>query len=162
VIRAAQFTPPVPERSLSPVNPGLSIVPAPETATGFQITSPAPLADLRDKQPHGPKMFNYEVRGRLNQLPADHEIWLLTEERSGEVRPHGFYAVQFDPQNGEWLGRIGSSPGQPIKIVAVVTPPASQDFFKYYQRVGRKTDFEALIRVPPDCKNRVSVQARAP
>jgi len=46
------------------------------------------------------------------------------------------------------------------KILAVVAAPTSVDFFKYYQRMGAKTDFAGLNRVPPECKNRDSVQAR--
>lgn len=129
----------------------------------IQITSPRPGEVLQHPQPLG-KGSSYEVRGKLKRLARDHEIWLLREdEQSREVRPQGFSAVQFDPHSGEWSGRVIGPAGQTIKIVAVVAPPTSQDLLRYYQAVGGKLpSFEPLKRVPPECKNRASVQARVP
>jgi len=126
----------------------------------IQIMSPRPLEVLQDPKPLDPERVSYAVRGKLKRLPRDHEIWLLTEDhRSGRVWPQGFEPVQFDREKGEWIGRVHSRDPQP-KIIAVVAPPTSVDFFKYYQRMGSKTNYEGLDRVPPECKIRDSVQAR--
>jgi hypothetical protein len=128
----------------------------------IQITCPGPLQFLEDKQPLDEVRFSYVVRGKLKRLPSrEHEIWLLTEDPSGCVWPQGFSPVQFDEQKGEWVGRIHTRQKQP-KIVAVVASPTSKEFFKYYQRMGSKTGYEPLTRVPADCTNKVSVQARLP
>jgi hypothetical protein len=104
--------------------------------------------------------FSYAVKGTLKRLPPDHEIWLLTEDhRPGRIWPQGFSPVEFDRGRGEWVGRVHTRDPRP-KILAVVAPPTSVDFFKYYQRMGAKTDFTGLDRVPPECKNKDSVQAR--
>lgn len=127
----------------------------------IKITSPRDLHFLEDKRPLG-KIFSYEVRGTLKQRPPDHEIWLLTEHHLGGVFPQGFPGgrVQHDSQTGEWVGRVAVTTDQ-VKIIAVVAPPTSQDFFKYYQSLGPKLvyNYEKLIRVPPECKNMDSVQA---
>lgn len=46
----------------------------------------------------------------------------------------------------------------------MVAPPTSQEFFRYYQAVGklREYKFEPLKRVPVECRNRASVQAFIP
>jgi Domain of unknown function (DUF4062) len=128
----------------------------------IQITSPRPLEFLEDRQPLGEKGFSYRVRGTLKQRPRDHEIWLLTEHHLGGVFPQGFRQgrVQYDSQTGEWVGRVAVTTEQ-VKIIAVVAPPTSQDFFRYYQRLGdiHNNQFEKLVRVPPGCKNTDSVQA---
>jgi hypothetical protein len=129
----------------------------------IEITSSRPGELLQNPQPLG-NGSSYAVRGKLKRLPRDHEIWLLREdEQSGEVRPQGFSAVQFDPHSGEWFGRVTGPAGQTIKIVALVAPPTSQDFFRYYQAVGSGLPrYEPRRRVPLECKNRASVQARLP
>jgi len=130
----------------------------------IQITSPRPLELLEDKLPFGEPeegRFSYAVRGKLKRLARDCEIWLLTEDRSGCVWPQGFSPVQFDPARREWVGRVHTQNPRP-KIVAVVAPLTSQEFFKYYQRFGPKTDYAALNRVPVECTNRTSVDARLP
>jgi hypothetical protein len=147
----------LPASGLSP-----DVTTPPSEPTNIYITSPRPLEFLEDKQPLG-KAFSYPVRGTLKQLPRDHEIWLLTEGHRGGVYPQGFREglVQFDSQKGEWVGRVAVTTRQ-VKIIAVVAPPTSQDFFKYYQMIGNKRnyEFERLPRVPPECTNTVWVQAR--
>lgn len=132
----------------------------------IQIMSPAPQQTLEHRQFLGAG-FSYEIRGRLKKLPRDHRIWLLREdERSGRVWPQGFSPVQFNPDTGEWVGRVTGSSG-PIKIVAVVAPPTAHDLFQYYQKVGAKLQehqqqYEPLDRIPVECINSNWVQARVP
>lgn len=129
----------------------------------MQITSPRPLGELDGKEPFGAPeegRFSYAVRGKLKRLPSDCEIWLLIQdERSGCVWPQGFSRVQFDPQNGEWVGRVHTQFTRP-RIVAVVAPPTAQDFFRYFQKWGSKTNHAALDRIPVECTNRTFLDAR--
>lgn len=107
----------------------------------------------------------FPIRGTLRRLPKGHEIWLLTQNDStGSSWPQGFFPVQFDPERGTWMGKINGSGSKHIRIVAVVAPPTSQDFFRYFQHVGqlREYKFEPLKRVPPECKHHDSVQVRVP
>jgi hypothetical protein len=129
----------------------------------IHITSPGPLAELTGKEPFELEgRFSYAVRGKLKRLPSDCEIWLLIEDdRSGCVWPQGFSRVQFDPQNGEWVGRVHTQFTRP-RIIAVVAPPTSQDFFRYFQKWGSKTNHAALDRIPVECTNRAFVDARLP
>ncbi len=130
----------------------------------IQITHPRPLETLTESEPLG-KGVCFQVRGTLKHLPTNHEIWLLTEdEGTGRVWPQGFFSVEFDPHQRIWMGKINGSGKKHVKITAVVAPPTAQDFFRYYQKVGRlrSDNFEPLDRVPVECKNRASVQARIP
>lgn len=130
----------------------------------IQITSPRPMEFLEGKQTFGEPAngrFSYEVRGKLKRRPEGSEIWLLIEDRSGCVWPQGFSLVQFDPEREEWIGRVHTQHSQP-RIVAVVAPPTSQDFFRYYGLWGSKTNHAALNRIPVECTNRTSVDARLP
>jgi len=125
------------------------------------ITSPrSSRDDLQDKQSYG-DMFSYKVEGRLRRLPEGHEIWLLNvNERSKEIWPQGFAPVtDWDAQTGEWTGRVCGRPVETIKIVAVVAPPTSADFFHYYQELCDQGTVKPLKRIPPECINRASVQA---
>src|SRR5579862_2290469 len=79
--------------------------------------------------------------------------------------PQGFFPVQFGPSEGTWFGQIDPGHRRHIRIVAVVAPPTSEDFFTYYERVGREVRrgiFEPLSGVPAECVNQDSVQARVP
>jgi hypothetical protein len=132
-----------------------------ERPEGIEITSPrSPKDDLQDKQPYG-DMFSYKVEGKLRRLPEDHEIWLLNvNERSKEVWPQGFAPVtDWDAQTGEWTGRVCGRPVETIKIVAVVAPPTSTDFFNYYQELCDRGIVKPLKRIPPECTNQASIQA---
>ena len=124
----------------------------------IQITSPRPLEAPIGKKPFDEVgRFSYEVRGKLKRLPKNHEIWLLTEHSSGCVWPQG--KAEFNRDTGEWEGRIVAQ--EPYQtIVAVVAPPTSQEFFKYYRQYGPRTNYGALNRVPFECKNIDSVDAR--
>ncbi len=128
----------------------------------IQITLPRPGEILSDPKPLGSSV-SYPVRGRLTFLPEGHEIWLLTaDERSRKFWPQSFEPVTFDERTGEWNGRIhvGASP---FRIFAVVAPPTSQDLFRYYQQRGDETrSYPPRSRIPPECLNACSVQARLP
>jgi hypothetical protein len=130
----------------------------------IQITSPRPQEALGGRQTLPDGGITYEVRGKLKSLQQSHEIWLLLQEQTtGDLWPQGSHLVQFDPVAGEWVGRVSDRrSNHPIKIVAVVAPPSSQDFFRYYEKVGRKAGYEPLSRIPPECTNQASIQARLP
>jgi hypothetical protein len=134
------------------------------TGRRIQITHPRPQAALTDPEGTGP-WHHYPVRGTLGRLPANHEIWLLTEDEvTGRVWPQGFFRVQFDPHLKTWMGKINGTSGPQVKITAVLAPPTSQDFFRYFQKVGglRGHEYEPLNRIPVECTNRASVQSRIP
>jgi len=126
----------------------------------IQITSPRTGEILGNPEPRG-EVVSYRVDGTLGHLPRDQAIWLLTEEEvSGRVWPQGFYAVEFDRKTKKWHGRIILEGINRIKIHAVVAPPTSQDFFRYYEQVGQKTGYAPLGRIPTECVNKDNVQAR--
>jgi len=134
------------------------------TGRQIRITHPRPQETLTEPEPLG-EVFCFPVRGTLKHLPANHQIWLLTEdEEAGMIWPQGFSSVQFNRDRGMWEGKICWSAKKQVKITAVVAPRTSQDFFRYYQKVGqqRNYNFEPLTRVPLECTNRASVQARIP
>lgn len=54
------------------------------------------------------------------------------------------------------------SGGPNVTIIAVVAPPTSQEFFQYYEKVGSKTAYEPLERIPAECWNIHEVQAKKP
>lgn len=129
----------------------------------IQITFPRSGQALIHPEPLGP-IRSFEVRGKLKRLPKNHEIWLLREhEVTRKVWPQGFPSglVRYDPGQGEWSGRVAVQNDQrAIKIVAVVAPPTSQDFFRYFQRLGdQHQNHVPLDRIPDECTNRFSVQA---
>jgi hypothetical protein len=130
----------------------------------IQITLPRHGEILTDPNPLGPSSVSYLVRGKLKALPEGHQIWLLTaDERFEQYWPQGFYPVQFNEHTGEWHGRVNGSGHSPLRIFAVVAPPTSQDFFRYFQKRGDETKkFIPLNRLPPECCNTASVQARLP
>ena len=72
--------------------------------------------------------------------------------------------MTFDYYRGTWMGKINGSGRKQVRIVAVVAPPTSQDFFRYFQEIGRLHgyQFEPVRRIPPECKNVASVQAFIP
>jgi hypothetical protein len=130
----------------------------------IKITHPRPNETLTDPEPLG-QARAFPIRGTLKKLPAHHEIWLLTQDEASErLWPQGFYNVKYDHQQQTWVGKINGSGRKNVKIIAVVAPPTSQDFFRYYQHLGglRGNQFEPLSRVPAECRNQTSVQAQIP
>jgi len=104
----------------------------------IEITHPRPGETLTDPEPLGGGQA-FPVRGTLRRLPQGNEIWLLTEDEStGLFWPQGFFNAHYDPQSKTWLGKIFGGGRKNIRIVAVVAPPTSQDFFRYYQTVGAR------------------------
>ncbi len=130
----------------------------------IQITHPRPGEALTDPAPLG-QIFAFPVHGKLKRLPKDHEIWLLNqEEQTGLLGPQGFSIVKYNHENGTWTGKVCSRKNTSLRLVAVVAPPTTQDFFRYYQHVGemRGYTFELLKRIPPECKNVASIQTFVP
>lgn len=130
----------------------------------IEITSPRPLETLSGAEPLGPGVC-FPVRGKLKWLPKGHEIWLFKEDEiTGLVWPQGFFRVQYNHRDQTWIGKISGGGRREVRIIAAVAPPTSQDFFRYFQAVGdiRNFQFEPLKRVPPECRNRASVQAYIP
>jgi hypothetical protein len=128
----------------------------------IQITSPRPLEQLEDRQVNARGGVSYKVRGKLKKLPTGHQIWLLIEDEiPRKFWPQSGYAVQFDPTTGEWHGRVNDKRAKgSIKIIAVVAPPTSQQFFRYYEKVSEKTKWEPLDEIPPECINQAHVQGQ--
>ncbi|WP_353064459.1 hypothetical protein RBB77_01690 [Tunturibacter psychrotolerans] len=130
----------------------------------IKIISPRPQEMLGGREPLGGG-FSYAIRGTLKKLPKGHEIWVLTRDDStGYVWPQGFSPVQYDPVEGTWTGRVNGSGKAEVRIIAVVAPPTSQDYFRYFQELGRLRDynFKPLPCVPAECLNLDSVQAKIP
>ena len=130
----------------------------------IKITYPRTGETLQGAEPQG-KGFTYPVRGTLKHLPKGQEIWLLTQEGgTGNVWPQGAVQVEYDSANKTWEGRINWHGAPNLRIIAVVAPHTSQDFFRYFQKLGgmREWKFEPLRRVPPECVNFHAVQARVP
>jgi hypothetical protein len=130
----------------------------------IKITHPRPQGVLTKPEKMGGS-FSYPVSGTLKHLPKGHEIWVLTQnERTGQVWPQGFFMAQYNRETGMWMGKVNGSGGPMIRIIAVVAPPTSQDFFRYFQKLGtlRNYQFEPLTRVPLECSNYDSVQVEIP
>jgi hypothetical protein len=122
----------------------------------IRITSPSPRETLKNPERLDNGMIVYAVRGALKRLPADHRIWLLTQDEvNGWVHPH-FRPADYYKDTGEWERRINST-HQRAKIIAVAAPPTSHDFFCCYQEQCGKTGNAPLARVPLECKNRAEV-----
>jgi hypothetical protein len=63
------------------------------------------------------------------------KIWLLhQDEKTGLIYPQGFSIVKYDHRNGTWEGKISAGSPGGIRIIAVVAPPTSQDFFRYISK----------------------------
>lgn len=126
----------------------------------IRITDPRPQEALQDKKTLGPT-FSYRVEGTLKSLRRGHAIWLLTEdERSGKFWPQGFFPVLFNPQSRDWFGRVTWEDAGPVKVHAIVAPPTTQDFFRYFQKIGTSTgSYQPLDRIPVECTNHAYVQA---
>ena len=132
---------------------------------GKQIAITYPRADdiLSEPKPLGTGR-TFPVRGTFKYLPKDHTVWLLIEDdQTAHVRPQNFEIIRDDVAK-TWEGRIWGSGMGRVKIIAVIAPPTSQDFFRYYRHLGelRGHVYEPLQRIPPECRHRVSVQCRLP
>jgi hypothetical protein len=129
----------------------------------IRITSPRPDEVLSNPQPFSSGV-SYEVKGTLKHLPKNHQIWLLVQaEKSPRIWPQGFERVVYNPDSKSWVGRIKPMSGGPnVTIIAAVAPRTSQEFFQYYEKVGPKTSYEPLERVPAECRNIHEVQAKKP
>jgi hypothetical protein len=104
----------------------------------IEITSPRPLETLSDPEPLGAGVC-FKIYGRLKRLSRYHKIWLLTQgDTTGDVWPQGFFPVQYDPERGTWVGKINGMGKKQVRIVAVVAPLTSQDYFRYFQTLGVK------------------------
>lgn len=127
---------------------------------------------ITDPQAHGfltaaemrPGVMKHVVSGTLKHLPKDHRIWLLVLDKSGRAWPQGLATVEYDKTKGTWKGFINAMGSHEVNIVAVIAPPTSQDYFEYFERMGRdfKTGYQPIARVPPECKKRDSIQAKVP
>ena len=128
----------------------------------IQITVPGPQQVLASAGLFH-KSQTYAVRGTLKRLPKNHQIWLLVQdERTNQVWPQGFEKVQYNPEKKEWFGRVIDLKGKTTRVLAVVAPPTSDDFFRYFQENGHMTKFTPLPRLPPECWNCFEVQANVP
>ena len=130
----------------------------------IEITHPRPSETLTNLGAFGNHQMVCEVRGKLKRLPKGHLIWLLTQEPLyGKVWPQGLSQVQYNPSTKEWSGKVTGNHGKESIIIAVVAPPTSIEFFRYYERVGEKhNDYQALDGIPTECSNNFSVQTRFP
>jgi hypothetical protein len=129
----------------------------------IQITEPRHLEVLSDPKPSpGGNSTSYLVRGKLKHLPRGHQIWLLVEnEKTKKLWPQGWASVKYDPEKGEWMGRVIAKGD--VRLIAVVAPPTSQQYFRYYQSLGDKAmHFEPLDSLPIECSIQTSVQTRIP
>jgi hypothetical protein len=91
--------------------------------------------------------FSYVVRGKLGRLPKGHKIWLLTkDENTGRVWPQSFEDATYYEETKMCEGRVNGSRKSRLAIIAVVAPPSTQDYFRYFQRLGelRRYQFEPL------------------
>jgi hypothetical protein len=104
----------------------------------------------------------HPVYGTVRHVPKGHKIWLLAaEESTGKAWPQGFSPVE-QSGDGTWKGYIHVWGWHRVTIVAVIAPPTSQEYFRYFQRVGKKTDYEPIIGIPPECKKRHTISAKVP
>jgi hypothetical protein len=81
--------------------------------------------------------FSYIARGKLSRLPKGHQIWLLTkDENTGRVWPQSFEDPRYDEETKMWEVRVNGSRKSRLAIIAVVAAPSTQDYFRYFQRLG--------------------------
>jgi hypothetical protein len=154
----------------------------PDNSPAIAIISPVNGGVLEDGRQRRGRGCSYIVRIQLTYLPNGHKIWVLHEDpRTGAVWPQDGPAVP-SLRSGEWECRTFVWDTQTsVTIVAVVAPPTSHEFFKYYhkarEQIGRvmaeikskditlelrQEDQEVLpiTRLPPECKNIARIQAR--
>jgi hypothetical protein len=107
------------------------------------------------------------VHGTVKHLPKGHRIWLVfVHEAGGQFWPQSFAPVETNDAKGTWKGYIHVFDWQykweNITIMALIAPPTTQQYFNYFQRVGKKTGFEPLSAIPAECKWRHTIQAKVP
>jgi hypothetical protein len=130
----------------------------------IKITDPQPESVLAAAEDIG-GVIAHPVYGTLKYLSRGHKIWLLVvDESGGNIWPPGFTPVDYRKEQGTWKGYIHVWGWHQITIVAVVAPPTTQDYFNYYQKLGRdfNSKFPPISRIPPECRKHVSVHARVP
>lgn len=134
------------------------------TGQKIEITSPRPSEALRYPENFGSNLIVCEVRGKLKKLPNGHRVWLLIQDPIyDKAWPQGFQPVIYDPKSCEWSGKVMGSPGTKTRVVAVVAPPTSCEFFQYYEQVGAQhNNYAPLQRIPSECYNQASVQTQFP
>jgi hypothetical protein len=126
------------------------------TQDKIQITVPINSGVLDDRQRDG-EGFTYRVCGTLKHLPQGQVIWLLNGD-GRQFWPHS--TADYDVGSGEWRGRTFLWPKQSGAFInAVVAPPTSQQFFRYYQQYGQG---KPLSCIPAECENQTRVWAHAP
>src|ERR1700746_2474336 len=98
----------------------------------IKITSPSDGGVLEDDPKRLGGVTTYRVEGDLQYLPKDHQIWLLRQnEITSKIWPQGFFRVIFDPTSRRWQGRVNGERPSPFRLIAVVAPPTSHDYFTY-------------------------------
>jgi hypothetical protein len=136
----------------------------------IKITLPLDGEVLTDEKRLGPNSVSYGVHGTLKSLRADCEVWLITtDKKTRQYWPQGFADVQYERHTGTWRGRVYGG-RSPLQVVAVVAPPTSQQFFRYYQKLGElrqrnqenKPWYEPLDAIPAECHNIASVNTQIP
>jgi hypothetical protein len=127
----------------------------------IKITSPVSSQGVTGKKQYE-EVSTYDVRGKLRKVPKDHEIWLLVRDQSSHnVWPQGWEKVEYNEIEKTWAGKVSAkNSDKRIEIIAVVAPPTSSDLFAYFCRHGKETNWAPLLRLPPECTNIHSVQAR--
>lgn len=92
-------------------------------------------------------------------LPRNHEIWLITQPVNSNGELEFFPQCDRAPANlnlqtGLWEAQTYIRKNSTCDVFAVVTPPTSQEFFRYYCKVGRNSnnDFIHLEKIPSECK----------
>ena len=129
------------------------------TGNRIEITSPrereVALSERREESgPHA-----YRVRGRLKRKPAMADVWLLVEDEStGCVWPQ--VRAEYDKVTREWSGLVWDLRKPSAKIVAVVAPRTSDDFFSYYSKHARTTDWASISRLPSEITNSAFVRVK--
>jgi hypothetical protein len=131
---------------------------SPMTEENISIAIPVTGPVLIDKKPLG-NSHTYAIRGKLKQLPPGCHIWLVTAGiESEQYWPQTSYDVQHNDRTGNWNGRVHTG-GGPVRIIALVAPPTTQQFFLYYKQVGDATkNYTPLRRIPAECLNVCEIQ----
>ncbi len=130
------------------------------------ITHPQPNAVLTEPKPFK-GITAYPVRGTYRHLPKGHQVWLLTQDETigRRIYPQGFFHVHLNPRDKTWHGLIDGGTRQQINVIAVIAPPTSQEYFQYFEYVGREVRngvFEPIPKIPDECAERDSAQALVP